>query len=221
MTFVSVAHTDTRKGNNNESGMIQVTVTRRRNQNHKSRRPLYNASPLFSGANFEALQSTTLLPTESLPPVGTAAASLGQTTTTTTTVFEPIMPDTTALLGFGAVVAISIAAAYVWSTQVVPVSRTKLALSKKSGEVRNYLDELQQDKDGTVESGGGGDRKFEQWLFTDWLQTDKKKKKDPALPILKKAKWNSGDNPVLAATALIALGVIGSSVVERLAASIM
>jgi hypothetical protein len=217
MTFVSVAHADARKGNKNEGGMMLVAAGRR-SHNHNSRRPLYNASSLFSGAHFEALQSTTLLQTESLPSVGTAAASIAQTTTTT--VFEPIMPDTTALLGFGAVVVISIAAAYVWSTQVVPVSRTKLALSKKSGEVRDYLDELQQVKDGTVESSGD-DRKFEQWLFTDWLQTDKKRKKDPALPILKKAKWNSGDNPVLAATALIALGVIGSSVVERLAASIM
>jgi hypothetical protein len=217
MTFVSVVHTDVRRGNKNYVGRILVAA-RRRNQNHNSRRPLYNASPLFAGANFEALQSTTPLQTESLPLVGTAAASIAQTTTT---VFEPILPDTTALLGFGAVVVISIAAAYVWSTQVVPVSRTKLALSKKSGEVRDYLDELQQVKDGTAEESSGGDRKFEQWLFTDWLQTDKKRKKDPALPILKKAKWNSGDNPVLAATALIALGVIGSSVVERLAASIM
>lgn len=124
--------------------------------------------------------------------------------------FEPILPDTSALLGFGVVVAISIVAAIVWNTQVVPVSRTKLALSKKSGDVKEYLDGLKETED--------SDRKFEQWLFTDWLQTSRTKK-DPALPILPKAKWNSGDNPVLAATALIIVGVVISSIVEKLAAS--
>jgi hypothetical protein len=200
MTFVSVEHsTGNRRRTKDLVG--QQRIAQERYQKHNLR--LHNANP-FSWSNFEAFQSTTWLSSESLP-IGTTVPS------TTATVFEPIIPDVTALLGFGAVVAISVVAAIVWNTQVVPISRTKLALSKKSGEVKDYLDELRDDEV-TV------DRKFERWLFTDWLQKSKMRK-DPALPILTKAKWNSGDNPVLAATALIALGVIGSSIIEKLATS--
>jgi hypothetical protein len=199
MTFISVEHTGNRC--RCTKALIRQPTIAQRNQKRNLR--LHNANP-FSSNNFEALQSTTWLSTESLP-LGTTAPS------TAATIFEPIVPDATALLGFGAVVAISVVAAIVWNTQVVPISRTKLALSKKSGEVKDYLDELRDDEV-TV------DRKFERWLFTDWLHKSKTKK-DPALPILTKAKWNSGDNPVLAATALIAIGVIGSSIIERLATS--
>jgi hypothetical protein len=64
------------------------------------------------------------------------------------------------------------------------------------------------------------DRAFERWLFTDWLEDNKSarkagRQKEPALPILKDAKWNSGDNPVLAATALISLGVLFTAITER------
>ena len=48
-------------------------------------------------------------------------------------------------------------------------------------------------------------RDFERWLFTDWLNKPDKKggrQKEPALPILKQAKWNSGDNPVLFTAAM-------------------
>ena len=61
-------------------------------------------------------------------------------------------------------------------------------------------------------------RSFERWLFTDWLE--KAPPKPSALPVLKNAKWNSGDNPVLAATALIVLGVLATAVTERLATTI-
>lgn len=112
------------------------------------------------------------------------------------------------------------------------MSRQNLALSKKSGAVREYLDELQGgaanstsvdillDTNSTVVEGkpvstDDNNRKFERWLFSDWL--DKKpRKKDAAIPVLKKAKWNSGDNPVLAATGLILLGVLVTSVTERI-----
>jgi hypothetical protein len=125
--------------------------------------------------------------------------------------FEPIMPDTGALIGIGAVIVFSAIATWVWANQVVPTSRTKLAISKRQGGVKEYLDELEQQ---------GDDRPFEQWLFTDWLEGRNAtavagRQKEPALPILKKAKWNSGDNPILAATALIMLGVTIASVTER------
>lgn len=123
------------------------------------------------------------------------------------TAFEPILPDPVAIAGFASVVVLSAVATWVWANQVVPVSRTKLAISKRSGPVREYLDELGSN---TTES-----RDLERWLFDDWLQ-NRPERKAPAVPILKNAKWNSGDNPVLAATGLILLGVIFTSITERL-----
>ena len=130
----------------------------------------------------------------------------------------------------------------VWAEQVVPVSRTKLAISKSRGEVKEYLDELKASDPALAESvleempdaasnstdtvpvvaKIQDDRGFERWLFTDWLQDNKSarqagRQKEPALPILKNAKWNSGDNPVLVATALLSLGVLFSAVTERVA----
>ena len=64
-------------------------------------------------------------------------------------------------------------------------------------------------------------RDFERWLFSDWLNkpTNGKggRQKEPALPILREAKWNSGDNPVLVTAAIMMLGVILASITERIA----
>ena len=164
------------------------------------------------------------------------------------------MPDTTALAGFASIVLVCVVAGWVWANQVVPVSRTKLALSKKNGPVKDYLDELrasesamtvttsnedlEEDMDtssmltteenttatllssnnDTTTTAPSSDRAFERWLFTDWLDKPPSKggrQKELALPVLKDAKWNSGDNPVLAATALIMGGVLVTAVVER------
>ena len=58
----------------------------------------------------------------------------------------------------------------------------------------------------TVKQPNVGDgRDFERWLFSDWLNKPNTKggrQKEPALPILKDAKWNSGDNPVLVTAAM-------------------
>lgn len=162
--------------------------------------------------------------------------------------FEPVAPDTTTLLGFGGIVVLCAIAGWVWANQVVPVSRTKLALSKKSGPVREYLDELREAGATSTTSLNNSttteallvnattdnvateqqrikeyDRAFERWLFTDWLEQPSAtagRKKEPALPILKDAKWNSGDNPVVAATGLILLGVLFTAVTERIATMI-
>jgi hypothetical protein len=125
--------------------------------------------------------------------------------------FEPIIPDTFALFSIGSVAILCAAAAWVWANQVVPTGRTKLALSKRQGTVKEYLDGLEKAED---------DRQFEQWLFTDWLEQRNAtaslgRQKEPAIPVLKKAKWNSGDNPKLTATALIMLGVTFAAVNER------
>ena len=141
--------------------------------------------------------------------------------------FEPILPDTTALAGIGAVLIVSAIAAWVWANQVVPTSRTKLAISKRRGGVKEYLDELElaaaDDNDNDNNNNDNNNRQLERWLFTDWLEqrrngtaTRAGRQKEPALPVLKKAKWNSGDNPILAATALIMLGVIFTSITERI-----
>merc|ERR1711966_290627 len=155
-----------------------------------------------------------------------------------------IAPDASLLVGFGSVLVLCIAAGFVWANDVVPVSRTKLAISKSRGDVREYLDGLKND-DGTSLDGtestltpyseqeenvgerphpgksNGDGRGFERWLFSDWLNdtpgTGGGRKKEPALPILKKAKWNSGDNPVLVTVAIMMLGVVVASVTERIA----
>mmetsp|Transcript_27255 Transcript_27255/g.31106 ORF Transcript_27255/g.31106 Transcript_27255/m.31106 type:complete len:170 (-) Transcript_27255:130-639(-) len=124
---------------------------------------------------------------------------------TAATTFEPILPDTTTLIGFGLLTVLCIIAWNVWSNQVVPVSRAKLAISKSKGEVKEYLDELKEE---------GDSRGIESWLFTDWLQ-DNKSEKQPAIPFLKKAKWNSGDNPVVVTAGIMMLGIIIASATER------
>ena len=202
---------------------------------------------------------------------------------TNTRVFEAIGPDPSVLGAFGIVVLVCIAAGYVWANDVVPVSRTKLAISKNRGDVRDYLDSLRPEPltvteevddrvegmqtilDGsahqqlvlssttttTLSDAGDGDssssivtttkeqqqrrndnniivkpnvgdgRDFERWLFTDWLNKPNMNKggrqKEPALPILKDAKWNSGDNPVLVTAAIMMLVVVVASITERIA----
>jgi len=155
--------------------------------------------------------------------------------------FEAVAPPTQTLVGMAVIVVLCAITAWYWQTQVVPVSRTNLAMSKKKGPLRDYLQELEDagDRQGdemvAVVNGtaamqssetndGEPSRAFERWLFTDWLQSDKPSKpgrqKEPALPILKDAKWNSGDNPVLAATALISLGVLITSITERVSGAL-
>ena len=155
-------------------------------------------------------------------------------------VFEPVAPDSSLLIGFGAVVAICAVAGYIWAEEVVPVSRTKLALSKRSGAVKEYLDELRDAGEAAnpeatstivsevqspasieaVKPNVGDGRDLERWLFSDWLNNPSTKggrQKEPALPILKNAKWNSGDNPVLVTALIMMVGIVVASVTERVA----
>ena len=186
------------------------------------------------------------LASSSLPEPFLLAASPTEAPVT----FEPTLPDTSALLGMGSVVILCVIAGLVWANEVVPVSRTKLAISKSRGEVKEYLDELKEGAetrvstrttsesnsyndaeegtltnknldasatDTSIKPSGDG-RDFERWLFSDWLNSSSGKagrQKEPAIPILKNAKWNSGDNPVLVSTALILAGVIIASVIEK------
>ena len=73
-----------------------------------------------------------------------------------------------------AVVGASGAAGFVWWTQTVPAKRLEVSRSKKSGEIAELLDELD-------EAEATGDRKLERWLLTDWREPSRRK--EPALPM--------------------------------------
>ena len=107
-----------------------------------------------------------------------------------------------------AVVGASGAAGFVWWTQTVPAKRLEVSRSKKSGEIAELLDELD-------EAEATGDRKLERWLLTDWREPSRRK--EPALPMLPKSKFNSGDNPILAAAALILSFGLANALAERAA----
>lgn len=178
---------------------------------------------------------TTLLPEPSFQnsPTSVSSIMLSEITSMEASqqTFEAIPPDTSTLIGFVGVAILSFIAAQVWANEVVPVSRTKLALSKRDGQVQEYLDELKDgyiaksdEEDNSLLQGDqlpikpnvGDGRDFERWLFSDWLNSKKGASKPSAIPILKKAKWNSGDNPVLVTSALLGAGVLITSVVERI-----
>lgn len=145
--------------------------------------------------------------------------------------FEAVAPDNVTITGFALVTLLSIVAYFVWANEVVPVSRTKLALSKRDGTVRQYLDSLaavdesEDSRENGIEkklfNANQDGRDFERWLFSDWLNNNKSakggRKKPSALPILKNAKWNSGDNPVLVTSAMLMVGVFIAAVTERIA----
>ena len=70
---------------------------------------------------------------------------------------------------------------------------------------QSELSEMDTIADKTVKPNVGDGRDLERWLFSDWLNKPDAKggrQKEPALPVLKEAKWNSGDNPVLVTAAM-------------------
>jgi hypothetical protein len=214
-----------------------------------------NNCAMIRGDNF-ALRA------ESVDASSVASTMMGQEPSG---VYEAVLPQTETLVGMGVIVVLCVVLYWVWENQVVPVSRTKLAISKSRGEVKEYLDELKASSsaiepsaqamssessislegvnsvgepslqlaaNATIDGGENSlgnppitttaDRSFERWLFTDWLQDNKSekkggRKKEPALPILKSAKWNSGDNPVVVAAFLMMVGILFTILTERLA----
>ena len=122
--------------------------------------------------------------------------------------YTPTPVDPSVIAQQLAVVGVSGAAGFVWWTQTVPAKRLEVSRSKKSGEIAELLDELD-------EAEATGDRKLERWLLTDWREPSRRK--EPALPMLPKSKFNSGDNPVLAAAALILSFGLANALAERAA----
>jgi hypothetical protein len=165
---------------------------------------------------------------------------------TQTAVYEAVVPPTETLVGMGLIILLCVVVFNVWQNEVVPVSRTKLAISKSRGEVKEYLDELRASDPRFIEVNTNStisteqvsvgekkspvtpqislssDRTLERWLFTDWLIDNKSERKvgrqkEPAIPILKVAKWNSGDNPVVVASLLMLIGLVLTAVTEQIA----
>ncbi|GMH71729.1 hypothetical protein TrST_g6805 [Triparma strigata] len=82
-----------------------------------------------------------------------------------------------------------------WSETIVPQKRLELSKSKRTGEIKSYLTDLKDTESPSIEK----------WLLSDWLNPEKK---ENAIPFLKDAKWNSGDNPVVATAALLLIPVL-------------
>ena len=122
--------------------------------------------------------------------------------------YTPTPVDPSVIAQQLAVVGVSGAAGFVWWTQTVPAKRLEVSRSKKSGEIAELLDELD-------EAEATGDRKLERWLLTDWREPSRRK--EPALPMLPKSKFNSGDNPIVAAAALIMSFGLANALAERAA----
>jgi hypothetical protein len=119
-----------------------------------------------------------------------------------TKTFEPQL-QMEQLQSMGIVTSVLILVSLYWWNVVIPAKRTEVAKSKNRGEIKEYLDDIRDDDD----------RNFERWFLSDWL--NKSKNKPAAIPFLKKAKWNSGDNPVLVAFAGIFSLVLVASIAER------
>ena len=122
--------------------------------------------------------------------------------------YTPTPVDPSVIAQQLAVIGVSGAAGFVWWTQTVPAKRLEVSRSKKSGEIAELLDELD-------EAEATGDRQLERWLLTDWREPSRRK--EPALPMLPRSKFNSGDNPIVAAAALILSFGLAHALAERAA----
>jgi hypothetical protein len=105
-----------------------------------------------------------------------------------------------ALAGLLTTSGVLMVAGSIWWTDVIPKKRMEVAKSKANGEIRSMLDDIRESSE--------GEKQLQKWFFSDWLR---KEKKPAAIPFLKKAKWNSGDNPVLVAFGGIMSLVVATS----------
>lgn len=72
-----------------------------------------------------------------------AVDAAAATTALAPATFEPQM-DAQAMTGFGVIFALSAVTYWVWFNVLVPQKRTEVALSKRNGEIRGYLDGLNE-----------------------------------------------------------------------------
>ena len=137
----------------------------------------------------------------------------GRARLSTARAYTPTPVEPGVILQQLSVIGASGGAAYFWWTVTVPEKRLEVSRSKKGGEIKELLDDLDAAAEAAEGSATAGDRRLERWLLSDWLNPQRRK--DPALPFLPKAKFNSGDNPILAAAALILAFGLANALGER------
>ena len=93
------------------------------------------------------------------------------------------------------------------TTPVIQTARDDPSLQPPPRTTQEELREEDESAEGSLVSG---ERKVERWLLNDWMDP-KTSQKAAALPLLPKSKFNSGDNPILAATlGIMLVGVVFS-----------
>lgn len=127
--------------------------------------------------------------------------------------YTPTPMDPTVLKEQFVIIGASGGAFAYWWTVTVPMKRREVAASKRTGEIADLLDDLETADAAAGAKPTAGDRRVERWLLSDWR--DPKRRKDPAVPFLGRAKFNSGDNPILVAGALIMATGVANAIAER------
>lgn len=151
--------------------------------------------------------------TTELPAHQTFASTLLPADGDTGRAFEAQLPPPEILGGFVGLTCLLAATTLFWWNVVIPQQRSRLAISKSRGEVNEMLQRLEE----TDPEEASPQISAQKWLFADWLEQRRRRRTKPAaIPFLKKAKWNSGDNPVLVAFAGVMSLVLMSVLAERL-----
>jgi hypothetical protein len=111
----------------------------------------YSSSFSSSSSSPSKQQSLSLLHRSNVASLHNLSPTVATTSHATSTLnhddYGPVIPDTTTLGSMVVVIVILLVATMVWNTQVVPISRTRLAISKSRGSVRSYLEKLKNDED--------------------------------------------------------------------------
>ena len=100
--------------------------------------PLAAADSLVSPSSLSSFAALSTAGDHATATAASSVASLSMslsmsTPSSTDRVFEAVAPNPAVLAAMGSVVLLCVAAGYVWANDVVPVSRTKLAISKSRG----------------------------------------------------------------------------------------
>ena len=144
-------------------------------------------------------------------PYFAALRSVALTETSSQVLYSPQLTEETTLSLVLLTLILTVTTNFWWKN-VIPQQRTNLARAKRTGPLRDYLETLKTEEEVGEKTNS---KAFEKWLFADWLSDDKMQK-DPALPFIRKVKWNSGDNPILVAVAAIMCCVLAASIGERI-----
>ena len=100
--------------------------------------PPLAADSLFSPFSLSSFAALSTAGDHATATAASSVASLSislstSTSSSTDRVFEAVAPNPALLAAMGSVVLLCVTAGYVWANDVVPVSRTKLAISKSRG----------------------------------------------------------------------------------------